>query len=230
VARDIVRDIATRHLASGTMLPPEVAMAAQYKVGRATLREALRVLEVQGLVQIKAGPAGGPVVSTLSSREFGHMATLHFHMSGATFRELIQARLVMEPVMARQAAERQDAEGMRRLEASLEAMESRKSSEDEQYHQAATDFHGVVAGISGNRILDLFGRALKDVYNERLTGMVYPKSARERVLRDHRDVARAILSGQAARAERLMRAHMEEFVRYASKRFPGMLDEVVDWR
>jgi GntR family transcriptional regulator, transcriptional repressor for pyruvate dehydrogenase complex len=231
VARDIVHDIATRRLAPGTVLPSEVAMAAHYKVGRATLREALRVLEIQGLVQIKAGPAGGPVVSMLSSRDFGRMATLHFFMGGATYRELIEARLVMEPVMARQAAERQDPEGMRLLEASLEAMErSKGAADDASYMQMGTDFHGVVAGISGNRILDLIGRGIKEIHTERLTGMVYPKSARERVLADHKDVARAILNGQAARAERLMRAHMEEFMRYTTKRFPGMLDEVVDWR
>jgi DNA-binding FadR family transcriptional regulator len=230
VAREIVRDIAGRQLEPGTVLPSETIMQATYSVGRASLREALRILEVQGLIQIKPGPGGGPVVSEVSSQEFGRMATLYFHMSGATFRELVEARLIMEPVMAGLAARRQDAEGLKRLKASVHASEDMAIVDDPEYLKMSTEFHGIVAGISGNKILDIFGRSIKDVFTERVSGMIFPVSARDRVRTDHEAIAQAILRGQPARAERLMRAHMEEFAEFITQRYPGLLDEVVDWR
>ena len=64
-------------------------MIEEYGVGRAFVREALRILEVQGLISIKAGPGGGPVVAEVSTRDFGRMSTLYFQVGGMTFRELI---------------------------------------------------------------------------------------------------------------------------------------------
>src|SRR5215211_3941173 len=73
VARSIVQDIAARRLPPGTMLPSESVMLDRYRVGRASLREGLRILEIQGLITIKPGPGGGPMVATASSHDFGRM-------------------------------------------------------------------------------------------------------------------------------------------------------------
>jgi DNA-binding FadR family transcriptional regulator len=84
--------------------------------------------------------------------------------------------------------------------------------------------------MSGNRILDLYGRALKDIFTERVTGLLFPASQRDHIRRAHEAIAKAIFNGEAARAERLMREHMQEYVEYVQRRHPGLLDEVVDWR
>jgi DNA-binding FadR family transcriptional regulator len=204
-------------------------MLRDYEVGRASLREALRLLEVHGLLSIRPGPRGGPVVSQLTSADFGRMATLYFQASGATFRELLEARLVMEPVMARLAAERRDPQMLEELAESVAASERLATVDDLEYVRTSTDFHSVVSGMSGNKVLDLFGRAIKDVYTDRVTGTLFPQSARDRVRDEHIAIARAIRRGEAARAERLMREHMEEFALYVEKRHPGLMDEVVDW-
>src|SRR6202008_3764003 len=98
----------------GDMLPSEADMIATYAVGRATVREALRLLEVQGLIGLKTGPGGGPGVAQLTARHLGDMARLHLKMAGATYGELVRARLAIEPLMARLAAETQDPEGLTR--------------------------------------------------------------------------------------------------------------------
>jgi DNA-binding FadR family transcriptional regulator len=230
IAREIAHDIAARGLGPGTRLPPENVMLDEYEVGRASLREALRILEAYGLIYIKSGLGGGPVIAHLGSQEFGRMATLYFHMYGVTFRELVEARLVIEPVMAGQAAKRQDPDGIRRLQESLRGIDHRDDVDDGTWHQVSTEFHSIVAGISGNHILNLVGGALKDVHNARLTGTVYSKSARTKVDADHAAVAHAILRGQESRAERLMREHMQQLVRVVAEQHPGLLNEVVDWR
>src|ERR1700689_1242920 len=63
IARNILDDIVVRQLPPGTMLSSEAGMLARYGVGRASLREALRILEIHGLIKIKPGPRGGPVVA-----------------------------------------------------------------------------------------------------------------------------------------------------------------------
>lgn len=226
VAREIVGDM--RDLPAGTKLPPEAVMLDKYRVGRASLREALRILEVQGLIIIRPGPGGGPVVAAVDSRHFAQMASLYFQLSGATYRNLVEARLVMEPVMARLAALRQDKADLAKLEPFLKVrVETDDNPQD--YFNHATHFHAVLSGISGNPVLDLMGRSLKDLYTDRIEGITFPPDARNRVHKEHAAIAMAIVKGQAAKAERLMREHMEDFVRFAAERTPDMLSDIVTW-
>jgi DNA-binding FadR family transcriptional regulator len=224
VAREIVHDM--RSLPPATMLPPEAVMLDKYRVGRASLREALRILEVQGLIVIRPGPGGGPMVAAVDSRHFARMASLYLHLSEATYRDVMEARLVMEPVMARLAAERQDPDSLSELE---EFLTTADPLDDASYMASATGFHAVLSGMSSNPVLDLMGRSLKDIYTDRLESLIFPPQARAQIQDDHSAIAKAITKGNASRAERLMREHMEEFVRQAEERSPGVLDEIVDW-
>ena len=116
-------------------------MLAEYGVGRGSLREALRVLEVNGLISVKAGPGGGPVVAGVDSHAFGSMATLYFQVGGMTFGELVEARLVMEPVMARLAAERRDPELIAELGRALSEAEAADLGDGAEYLSVSIDFH-----------------------------------------------------------------------------------------
>ena len=94
----------------------------------------------------------------------------------------------------------------------------------------SADFHGVVTSMSGNRILDLVAESLKEVWFDRVAGTAYEPEERERERKDHEAIARAIAAGNGSRAERLMRVHMEEFTAEVAAKYPGMMDEVVDWK
>ncbi|TQC42046.1 FadR family transcriptional regulator [Rhodococcus sp. WS4] len=225
VARDIVRDM--RGLPAGSMLPPENVMLDTYRVGRGSLREALRILEVHGLLIIRPGPGGGPMVAEADSTNFAKIASLHLHMTGATYRDIIEARLVMEPVMARLAAERQDRQILQQLQTYVDLP---NPIDDQEYIHTASNFHSLVSGMSTNPALDLYGGSLKSIYGDRVESMVFPMADRARVSDDHREIARLIVQGDAAEAERLMRMHMQQFLKFSSDRNPGILGEVVDWR
>lgn len=224
VAREIVRRI--RDMPPNTMLPSESEMLEEYGVGRASLREALRILEVQGLLTIRPGPGGGPMVAEPDGWNFARMATLHLHVAGATYRDVIEARIVMEPVMARLAAERQDTEVLARLQAHAELPDP---TDDASYLQSTSGFHSLVSSMSANVALDLYGHSLKDIYASRIESIVFPEDARDRVAADHRRIADCIVDGKSAAAESLMREHMQEFLTWSAEKYPGMLDEVVDW-
>jgi DNA-binding GntR family transcriptional regulator len=163
-------------------------------------------------------------------KAFGRTSTLFFHLQGATFRELNEARLILEPMMARLAAERQDPSSLERLAELIDAGHGVELEDDLDWARSSAEFHGIVASMSGNHILDLFCESLKEVWFGRVAGQAYPSDDRERVRRDHEAVAKAVASGDGPRAERLMQEHMEDFSANASTRFEGILDEVVDWR
>lgn len=229
VARDILHDIVDRGLAPGAKLPSEVEMAEIFGVARGSLREALRILEIHGLIILKPGPGGGPVVAGINSEDVGQTLTFFLKASGTTFREVMQARLVLEPLMARAAAERGDEDVHTALEAGIERSRGVLDESDEQYLDVATDFHSVVSGASGNRVLDLLARSLKDIYIARLRSEVYQPDEREKLLHDHAVVADAIISGDGDLAERLMRDHMQEYVEIMEDRLAGFMDEKIDW-
>jgi GntR family transcriptional regulator, transcriptional repressor for pyruvate dehydrogenase complex len=225
IARDIVRRIGAEGLEPGAQLPPEAKMLEEYGVGRGSLREALRILEVHGLISIKPGPRGGPTVDEVRTSNFGRMASLFFQMDGVTFGELIEARRTMEPMLARRAAETQDPQLLPELVRFQDV-----SRPDEDYPRRATDFHELVAIMSGNRIVSLFSRSLADVVRDRVVDSLYPKSRRRDVLATHGDIARAIADADADRAEQLMREHMEDYAAQARRRLPALMQEIVDWR
>jgi GntR family transcriptional repressor for pyruvate dehydrogenase complex len=222
IARAIVRHVQSQGLEPGTRLPPEADMIADFRVGRGTLREALRILEVNGFITLKPGPGGGPIVEGLQGESFGRMATLFFQMGGTTYRELVEARLIMEPVAARLAAEH-------RREA-LSAATVDDVSDENEYLLHTSDFHAAVIRASSNGIVALFCQSLADVYHERVRGVLFPVDRREDVVTAHEAIARAINTGNGSRAEKLMRQHMEEYAAFVFERHPGIMEEVVEWR
>lgn len=231
VARDIVQDIVTRDLTPGSMLPSEVEMVERYGVGRASVREALRVLEVQGLVTIRPGRGGGPMVAATDAKDFARTTSLHFQSARATFRELIEARLALEPMMAGLAATRRDPDTVSALQNAVGLTKEAMVGEDsDSYIRGATAFHDVVSGVSGNRILDLVGTSLKIIYADRVVRYVYPPSHRHMVADSHEEIAEAIIKGRSRIAEELMREHMIEYTAQLEQRFPELFDEIVDWR
>jgi GntR family transcriptional regulator, transcriptional repressor for pyruvate dehydrogenase complex len=226
IARDIVRRIGAEELAPGTQLPPEAKMLEEYRVGRGSLREALRILEVHGLISIKPGPRGGPTVDQVHTENFGRMATLYFQMDGVTFADLLDARVIMEPTLARLAAQHRDP-GM---VAELGRFGDAARTDDDEYERHTADFHRLVAAMSGNPVMSLFGQSLTDILRDRIAPPLYPKSRRSAVLNVHWAIADAVTAGDADRAELLMREHMTEYAAYVRRRHPGLVREVVDWR
>jgi DNA-binding FadR family transcriptional regulator len=230
LARQILDDVIDSGLKPGAVLPPEATMLAQYRVGRTTLREAQRILEVQGLLDIRSGPGGGPVVTTASGRDYGRMSSLYYRAAGVRLHHLMEARMVMEPVAARLAAEHHTEDGVARLRKLVTDLEHHDEDDNRAFLQASREFHDAVNGMSGNPIIDLFSQALVDMFIDRMVGFVYPSDQRAGVNPQHIAIGKAILRGNGALAERLMREHMEQYNRFAWDGWSGSLNEVIAWR
>jgi GntR family transcriptional regulator, transcriptional repressor for pyruvate dehydrogenase complex len=229
VARRIAHDIAARRLPDGSKLPSETSMMTAHRVSRSTIREALRLLEVQGLIDIKSGRGGGPVVRRVGGVGFGRMTTLHLLVEGATFRDLVEARLALEPVVARLAAVHRTQREAVDLRALVDSERADGSPDDDGYLERTKTFHHVLTMLSGNPVLDLYTSALAAIFQGRVAGAVFPVDARDRVHDAHVAIAEAIITGDPDEAERQMREHMIEFVQFWEQQYPGLLGEVVDW-
>ncbi|MGO1236570.1 FadR/GntR family transcriptional regulator, partial [Microbacterium gubbeenense] len=92
VAQQIVADIQQRGNVAGDRLPPEKVMLEQYQIGRGTLRESLRFLELQGMITLKPGPGGGPVVEQANGTGLATSLTLLLQFENAPYRDIVEAR------------------------------------------------------------------------------------------------------------------------------------------
>ncbi|GLY32788.1 FCD domain-containing protein [Kineosporia sp. NBRC 101731] len=226
VAREILSRITRQRLAPGTRLPPEAQMMAEYRVGRSTLREALRILEVNGLIAIRPGPGGGPMVREFSAHDFGRTASLFLQSRGLTLRELLEARLLLEPVAARLAATRRSPQDAARLGLTATIADP---LQDAEYRRATDDFHTLVVETASSGVIGMFALALKEIFRVRVRELIVPTADRAGILHVHGQIADAIRDGRAQEAERLMGDHMSDYARRIEESHPALMDEVVDW-
>jgi GntR family transcriptional repressor for pyruvate dehydrogenase complex len=228
VSAAIVHDIVSRRLTPGDMLPSEAAMLSQYRVSRASLREALRLLEVQGLIRLKPGPGGGPVVGAVDPRTLAQISTLYLHLGGATYRELFEAHLLMAPIGCSLAARNPDRELVRRT---LEPFLAEDLPlEGAAYWTATNSFHGSVEELGANRVMELVGRVIGQIWHEHVVTRMDTTGLREGIHAEHRDIAKAIIAGQPTKSAKLMHDHFKGLMDEYSRHWPGRLDELIEWR
>jgi len=150
VVSEICRLIRQRVYKAGDRLPPERELAEQLQVSRPTLREALRVLELTGIVESRHG--GGTFIQDMSSVGIVSPLAMVLEATGDIVGDLWEARIIFEPAIAARAAIRatsDDIEHLERLVATLE--QSIEAGEpDEVTVQIDRDFHIALAPTSGN--------------------------------------------------------------------------------
>jgi GntR family transcriptional regulator, transcriptional repressor for pyruvate dehydrogenase complex len=208
VVERLRRAIHLGHYPVGSKLPPERTLASQLGVARLTLREAIRVLEDEGLVRTRRGATGGAFVlaSPLSPEE------LREHVRGRRQELLavLEFRLVNERLAARMAAERVTPPDVHELEATVDAL--RTSPDIGAFRQADSAFHLKIAAMSASPLLE---SAIADAR----AAMFLPLDAldfdiaRESAVRGHEKVLAAIRDGDGGRAGRAMAAHIRTTTR-----------------
>ncbi len=142
-------------LAEGARLPTERELVSQTGLSRGSVREALRKLEVEGLVKTKLGRLGGIIVSRPGNDAMAHFVTQFVRGRQLTLRTVQEARETLEPSLAQMAAERRtqaDLEKMSNFHAELvDAIGDR-----EQFAAINIDWHNAVAAASRNELLSAF--------------------------------------------------------------------------
>ncbi len=232
VARDVVRDIIERRLQPGDSLPPETAMQELYGVSRESLREGLRLLEVQGLITIRRGPGGGPIVGTVDPANLGRVSTLYYYLAGATYRELFDAWVLSEAMIAELAASNPSAEQRMAALGQYLAKGSAPQSEAEidVFIGAHVGFHAAIADLAGNRVLSLVLQTSGQIVSHHMAMEDDPRALADMLEREHLGLAKAIIAGKPAKARRLMEEHIRSVVAVNEAHFGHKIDNFIEWR
>jgi DNA-binding FadR family transcriptional regulator len=232
VARDVVRDIIDQGLQPGDGLPSEAAMLEQYNVSRESLREGLRLLEVQGLITIRRGPGGGPIVGPVDPANLGRISTLYFHMSGATYRELLEAWVLSESILAERAARNPDAALRAAVMGPYIVSDEHAHDEDRinDFVRSHAKFHSAIASLAQNRVLELTLQTFGQIMSHHAAVTDDPRALKGLIERDHHQLAKAVTAGHARRARNLMVGHLEAVASYTTERIGPKVDDYIEWQ
>jgi GntR family transcriptional repressor for pyruvate dehydrogenase complex len=154
VADQLRQRIVSGELVEGQRLPPEEELTVQFDVARTTLREALRVLESQGLISIKRGRGGGPLVTHPNVEPIAMALAVALQIRGTTVGDLDAARQMIEPQIAGQLARRHTAADLTALTAVIDvASEAADRGDGIAFGLAAAEVHETLVERAGNETL-----------------------------------------------------------------------------
>jgi GntR family transcriptional repressor for pyruvate dehydrogenase complex len=200
------RLISEGSLVPGHRLPAERQLAAMFGVSRSSLRQALKVLEMMGVIAQRVGD--GTYLNTAAPSILAEPLEFLILLDGLSFHELMEARLIVEPELAARAAARATPEEIAELRQLLAEME-----ENRQDHARFTEydllFHQTIFRIAGNRVCSL----MFTVIHRSLERLIYLTSQLvepEHTLHLHRRIFAAIRRREADEARRRMREHLED--------------------
>jgi len=228
VAQRIVADINKRGNREGDRLPPERVMLETYDVGRGTLRESLRFLELQGIITLKPGPGGGPVVQRPDASGLATSLMLLLQFAKAPFRTIAEARVGLEPMIAQLAAQRMDDKQLAELKASVEAMHEHLDDQS-AFLEENKRFHQIIAQGSGNAMFGYLIDALLGILDGSAIGIDYPEVRRAAVHKAHLKIYEALEERDPSAASDAMLDHVTQYLRYAEKKFPEVLNAPIVW-
>src|SRR3954471_12837074 len=150
LANELRERILSGEYPEGTPLPPERELVVQTRMSRTTVREALRILEVQGLIRIKAGRAGGAFVQKPGEESVASSLELLIRGRQIRLASVHETREAIEPSCARLAALHRTAGDLKRLDAANEAIAA--GGDLDTFLRANVDWHIAVATAGQNEI------------------------------------------------------------------------------
>jgi len=193
-------------LSPGSKLPSERELAQHFGVARSSLRQALKVLEIMGVIQQKVGD--GSYLNPDASSVLAVPMEFLFLLDDISWQELMEMRLIMEPALAARAAEHANSADIALLKQSLDDFENSKG---DHFQMVASDllFHRAIFIASGNRLSE---RLFHLIHRAMLNVMLVTSQLveLEHTLAFHKPIFNAIKQRDAELARRLMTDHLND--------------------
>lgn len=210
IAGQIKQAILSEQLNDGDRLPSERLLAEQFQVGRVTIREAMRMLETMGLVEIRKGSTGGAFVRIGDPDTMASMIMDRLQLDGTTHEQMIEARAGIECAVIKSAIENATDEDLAVIEQDVE--ESKQiigSPLSEEVVAKMISFHIFVAEASHNVPYIMFVRSMMEWASRKLTEWAPSEEEQRYSYTSHKEIFEAMARRDAVLAERLMREHIE---------------------
>ena len=213
VALDIIRQVREAilegKLQAGDRLPPEKQLLAKFGVGKHTLREAVRALEAMGFLSIRKGYGGGAVVLEVDMNTTRDSIANFLHFQNVSVRNLSEVRKLVEPYLARLAAERLKQDALDALEdCNQDCGEALRLGQSMSTHEIK--FHRILAEASHNPVLILILDFVNSVLTDSKAHLEPGAAFSQQVLSAHERILAAVIARDPERAEAEMRGHVCE--------------------
>jgi DNA-binding FadR family transcriptional regulator len=225
VVEQIQEAILDGRLTTGQTLPAERELKELFNISRGTLREALRVLEHKGLIEIKLGVGGGSVVKAVDTDQISESLGLLIRSQKVSLNHLAQFREDVEGIVAAHAAENHVAEDIQKLNgllASAHECVNKGSSQRNAFIDIDKQIHMTMAQITCNPVYISVLHSIHDNihrYYDRFLSMEQPEL--EENYEDLCEMVRAIENGDAATARKVAKQHVKRFNQYMKEREKG---------
>ncbi|MDR1833556.1 MAG: FCD domain-containing protein [Propionibacteriaceae bacterium] len=210
VLRHIENGILDGSYRSGSLLPPERDLAAALNVGRSAVREALRVLQTQGLIESSAGRGGGTRVVSAQGDALARIFRLHLAVAGKGLTDLIETRVALERVSAAAAAQSASPATIANLQAVLDEM--RQADHVEAFNPLDTLFHVLVARAGRNDLVADLTVAIREAVRRPILvssqNMDDWHTFKLRLCREHEAILEAIAASNPTAAADRMESHI----------------------
>jgi GntR family transcriptional repressor for pyruvate dehydrogenase complex len=222
VVEQIQEAILDGRLTAGQTLPAERELKEMLSISRGTLREALRVLEHKGLIEIKLGVGGGSVVRDVNTDQISESLGLLIRSQKVSLNHLAQFREDVEGIVAAHAADNRSAEDIRKLKdllANAHECARKGNSRRNAFIDIDKQIHMTMARITGNPVYISVLTSVHDNihrYYDRFLSMDKPEL--EENYQDLCDLVSAIENREVEKARSLARRHVRRFNQYMKKR------------
>jgi len=203
----IKQAIFENRLRVGHKVPSERQLAEMFSSSRTSVREALRSLEKSGLVEIRKGVLGGAYVMKSSPEPVVESLKDMLHLGQVSIDEIGQVRLVLEPVLAAEAAQKAGPNDIARLEEANRKFQILYETKD-PFTQYDPTIHTLIAEISGNRVFAIIMAVLVDILAYKMRNIKLDDEARKKIIHQHNSIVEAIKRKDKKMAYEAMKSHI----------------------
>lgn len=211
IIQQIREAIFAGRLQPGDKLPSERELIKTFHVSKATMREALRSLEVLGFLEIRQGGSGGAFVTTIDTKKARELFTNILHFKKLTLKHLAEVRVILETHTAATAANTITASELKQLRTLVEQAQDDLNQKDlSRLRRNELDFHRIIGNACGNPLLSLFIDLVHNLLAD-AKEVLKPKSDFSlRVLEAHQRIYAALKDRNAEKARLEMHRHLME--------------------
>ena len=224
VAQQLLDRILEAKLEPGSTFATEAELLSRFNVSRPTLRESLKLLESQGVIELRPGPGGGIVIREPSTDLLAHGLSVFLRLNKVPFVTVIKAREVIEPALAYEAAVNGSEQDFAELEASIARMKALDlQANQEAFLEENRVFHGVIARASGNKVLEVFWDTISILAHGEHHGIRYSVGNQAHVVKAHQRILDACRKRDGAAAAAAMESHVSSLENLVRERYQHLL-------
>ena len=223
ICSEIKKLIISGILRPGNKLPSESELARQFSVGRQTIREALRILELSGFITVQRGSTGGAIIIDTVLSKISDLLLNAFQMKKISIDELTTARLEVERTILGYVITNAGDDEINNLQENIVQAEKEVEAGIHPF-TTNSEFHNILAKSAKNSIFVIVEASIMTVVTDFLSRLTPDFEGSRRTIKEHQSILDAIRRRDSQEASRVLEKHILD----VGSRFQGMIEQIYD--